>query len=37
MEHYPPEVYDAYKKMIPGSYKTDFFRLSFLYINGEIC
>lgn len=35
-EHYSEYVYNAYKKLIPGSYKADLFRLCFLYIHGGI-
>lgn len=35
-EHYNEYVLNAYLKLIPGTYKSDFFRHSFLYIYGGI-
>lgn len=35
-EHFSHYVYNAYNKLIPGTYKADFFRFCFLYIYGGI-
>jgi mannosyltransferase OCH1-like enzyme len=36
MKHFSPDVLNAYKKLIPSSYKSDLWRYCILYINGGI-
>lgn len=34
MEDFSPEVHELYKKLIPGAFKADFFRVCILYVYG---
>ena len=35
-ENFPPEILEAYNRIIPGAFKADIFRLCWLYVEGGI-